>query len=388
MQQLQSLEQKLEKERMRCEELNRNLSATEADYRNLEEKLNERQKELQELQEKFKTEFENLANRILEDKSQKFAEQNKTALSDLLTPLKEKISLFEKKVEETYDRELRDKISLREEVRKLHELNHKLTEEASNLTRALKGDVKKQGDWGEFILETILERSGLMRDIEYRMQVVTKNAEGNAIKPDCLVMLPDKRHIIIDSKVSLSDYEQYVNADDDEQREYYLKAHLDSLKNHVKLLSDKNYYSSLDFNTPDFVLMFVPIEASFSVALQKDPDLFNFAWDKRIVIVGPTTLLATLRTVASIWKMQKQSQHALEIADESGKLYDKFVAFVEDLKKVGHQLNQTRETYADAMRKLYEGKGNLISKAEKIRELGAKSTKVMDPRLVERASED
>ncbi|GIV38011.1 MAG: DNA recombination protein RmuC [Cyclobacteriaceae bacterium] len=387
-QHIQTLEEKLEKERLRIEELSRSLSATEADYRNLEEKLSERQKELYELQEKFKTEFENLANKILEDKSKKFAEQNKTALSDLLTPLKEKISLFEKKVEETYDRELRDKVSLREEVRKLHELNHKLTEEASNLTRALKGDVKKQGDWGEFILETILERSGLMRDIEYRMQVVTKNAEGSAIKPDCLVMLPDNRHIIIDSKVSLSDYEQYVNADDDEQREYFLKAHLDSLKSHVKLLSDKNYYSSLDFNTPDFVLMFVPIEASFSVALQKDPDLFNFAWDKRIVIVGPTTLLATLRTVASIWKMQKQSQHALEIADESGKLYDKFVAFVEDLKKVGHQLNQTKDTYTDAMRKLYEGKGNLISKAEKIRELGAKTTKVLDPRLVERASED
>lgn len=386
-QQIGELESRLEKERIRIEELNRSLSATEADYRNLEERLAERQKELAELQTKFTAEFENLANRILEEKSRKFSEQNKTALSDLLAPLKDKISSFEKKVEETYDRELRDKLSLREEVKKLYELNHKISEEANNLTRALKGDVKKQGDWGEVILETILERSGLVRDREYRKQVVGKNAEGETIRPDYLVMLPDNRHIIIDSKVSLVAYEQFVNADDDEQRNYYLKAHLESMKNHVKLLSDKNYFSSLEFNTPDFVLMFVPIEASFAAALQADPELFNFAWDKRIVIVSPTTLLATLRTVASIWKMEKQSQHAFQIAEESGKLYDKFVAFVEDLKKIGHQINQARDTYTEAMRKLYEGKGNLVTRAEKIRELGARTTKTIDPKLVERASE-
>ncbi len=386
-QQIGELESRLEKERIRIEELNRSLSATEADYRNLEERLAERQKELAELQTKFTAEFENLANRILEEKSRKFSEQNKTALSDLLAPLKDKISSFEKKVEETYDRELRDKLSLREEVKKLYELNHKISEEANNLTRALKGDVKKQGDWGEVILETILERSGLVRDREYRKQVVVKNAEGETVRPDYLVMLPDNRHIIIDSKVSLVAYEQFVNADDDEQRNYYLKAHLESMKNHVKLLSDKNYFSSLEFNTPDFVLMFVPIEASFAAALQADPELFNFAWDKRIVIVSPTTLLATLRTVASIWKMEKQSQHAFQIAEESGKLYDKFVAFVEDLKKIGHQINQARDTYTEAMRKLYEGKGNLVTRAEKIRELGARTTKTIDPKLVERASE-
>lgn len=386
--QVSELENKLEKERLRIEELNRSLSATEADYRNLEEKLTERQKELAELQSKFTAEFENLANRILEEKSKKFSEQNKTALADLLAPLREKITTFERKVEETYDRELRDKISLREEVRKLYELNYKISEEANNLTRALKGDVKKQGNWGEVILETILERSGLVRDREYRRQVVAQNNEGQTIKPDYLVMLPDNRHIIIDSKVSLKDYEQFVNADDEEQRSYYLKGHLESMKSHVKQLSEKNYFSSLEFNTPDFVLMFVPIEASFSVALQYDPELFNYAWDKRIVIVSPTTLLATLRTVASIWKMEKQSQHAFQIAEESGKLYDKFVAFVEDLKKIGYQLNQAKDTYTDAMRKLYEGKGNLVSRAEKIRELGAKTTKAIDPKLVERATED
>jgi DNA recombination protein RmuC len=387
-QQVESLNQKLDEERKRVEELNKNLSATEADYRNLEEKLDERRKELDSLQTKFTTEFENIANKILDAKSQKFTELNKNNLTDLLNPLKEKINTFEKRVEETYDKELRDKISLKEEVKKLYELNNKISEEANNLTRALKGDNKKQGDWGEVILETILERSGLAKDREYRTQVVTKNSEGTTIKPDYLVMLPDNRHIIIDSKVSLVAYEGFVNSDDDEQKEYYLKAHLDSMKTHVKVLSDKNYFSALDFNTPDFVLMFVPIESSFSAALQADQELFNFAWEKRIVIVSPTTLLATLRTVASIWKMEKQSQNAFMIAEESGKLYDKFVGFIDDMKKVGVQLDSAKTSYTDAMRKLYEGKGNVISKAEKIKDLGAKTTKALDPKLVERAQDE
>ena len=386
--QVEALNQKLESERNRIEELNKNLSTTEADYRNLEEKLEERKKELDELQSKFSKEFENLANKILDEKSKKFTDLNKNTLNDLLDPLKEKIKTFEKRVEETYDKELRDKISLKEEVKKLYELNNKISEEANNLTRALKGDNKKQGDWGEVILETILERSGLAKGREYRTQVVTKNSEGTTIKPDYLVMLPDNRHIIIDSKVSLVAYEGFVNSDDDEQKEYYLKAHLDSMKTHVKVLSDKNYFSALDFNTPDFVLMFVPIESSFSAALQADQELFNFAWEKRIVIVSPTTLLATLRTVASIWKMEKQSQNAFMIAEESGKLYDKFVGFFDDMKKVGLQLDSAKNSYTDAMRKLYEGKGNMISKAEKIRELGAKTTKTLDPKLVERAQDE
>jgi DNA recombination protein RmuC len=386
--QLDEAKESLETERQKVIALNNSLAASEADYRNLEEKLSERKKEVDHLQEKFTAEFKNLANDILEKNSAKFSDLNKTSMGELLNPLKDKIQTFEKKVEEAYDKELRDKISLREEVKKLYELNNRISEEANNLTRALKGDTKKQGDWGEVILETVLERSGLTKDREYRKQVISTNAGGDTIKPDYLVMLPDNRHIIIDSKVSLVAYENFVNIEDQEARPKFLKAHLDSMKNHVKLLSDKNYFSSLEFNTPDFVLMFVPIESSFSVALQADQDLFNYAWEKRIVIVSPTTLLATMRTVASIWKIDKQSQHAFQIAEESGKLYDKFKLFMDDMVKVGNQLNSTRGTYEDAMKKLVTGRGNLINQAEKLREMGAKNTRKLDEKLIQRALEE
>lgn len=387
-QQVAEIKQSLEVERGKVIELNNHLSASEADYRNLEEKLSERKKEVDVIQEKFAAEFKNLANDILERNSAKFSDLNKSSMSELLNPLKDKIVTFEKKVEEAYDKELRDKISLREEVKKLYELNSRISEEANNLTRALKGDTKKQGDWGEVILEKVLERSGLTKDREYRKQVISTNAGGDTIKPDYLIMLPDNRHIIIDSKVSLIAYENFVNMEDEDDRPKFLKAHLDSMKNHVKQLSDKNYFSSLEFNTPDFVLMFVPIESSFSVALQADQDLFNYAWEKRIVIVSPTTLLATMRTIASIWKMDKQSQHAFQIAEESGKLYDKFKLFMDDMVRVGNQLNSTKGTYEEAMKKLVTGRGNLVNQAEKIREMGAKNTRVIDEKLTQRALEE
>lgn len=386
--QLAETKQLLERERSQVIELNNSLSASEADYRNLEEKLSERKKETEIIQEKFTAEFKNLANDILEKNSVKFSDLNKNSMSELLNPLKDKIVTFEKKVEEAYDKELRDKISLREEVKKLYELNSRISEEANNLTRALKGDTRKQGDWGEVILEKVLERSGLTKDREYRKQVISTNAEGDTIKPDFLIMLPDNRHIIIDSKVSLVAYENFVNLEDEDNRPKFLKAHLDSIKNHVKLLSDKNYFSSLEFNTPDFVLMFVPIESSFSLALQADQELFNYAWEKRIVIVSPTTLLATMRTVASIWKMDKQSQHAFQIAEESGKLYDKFKLFMDDMVRVGNQLNSTKGTYEEAMKKLVTGRGNLVNQAEKIREMGAKNTKILDEKLTQRSLEE
>ena len=383
--QLEEVKRLLEAERAKVLELNNSLAASEADYRNLEEKLNERKRELDGIQNKFTAEFKNLANEILEKNSAKFSDLNKSSMGELLNPLRDKILTFEKKVEEAYDKELRDKISLREEVKKLYELNNRISEEANNLTRALKGDTRKQGDWGEVILETVLERSGLSKDREYRKQVLSTNSGGDTIRPDYLVMLPDNRHIIIDSKVSLVAYENFVNIDDEQARPKYLKAHLDSMKNHVKLLSEKNYFSSLEFNTPDFVLMFVPIESSFSVALQADQDLFNYAWERRIVIVSPTTLLATMRTVASMWKMDKQSQHAFQIAEESGKLYDKFKLFVDDMVKVGNQINSTRSTYEDAMKKLVTGRGNLVTQAEKLREMGAKNTKRIDEKITQRA---
>ncbi|HET7178272.1 MAG TPA: DNA recombination protein RmuC [Chryseosolibacter sp.] len=377
----------VERERQKVIDLNNTLAASEADYRNLEEKLMERKKEMDAIQERFTAEFKNLANEILEKNSAKFTDLNRNSMSELLNPLKDKILTFEKKVEEAYDKELRDKISLREEVKKLYELNNRISAEANNLTRALKGDTKKQGDWGEFILETVLERSGLTKDREYRKQVLTTNADGQTIKPDYLVLLPDKRHIIVDSKVSLTAYENFVNTDDEASRPKYLKAHLDSMKTHIKHLSEKNYFSSLEFNTPDFVLMFVPIESSFSLALQADQDLFNYAWEKKIVIVSPTTLLATMRTIASMWKMDKQSQHAFQIAEESGKLYDKFKLFMDDMVKVGNQLNSTKSTYEDAMKKLVSGRGNLVHQAEKLREMGAKNTRRLDDKITQRALE-
>lgn len=388
MAQLQEAKQGLETERQKVIELNNGLAASEAHYRNLEEKLVERNKEIDTIQAKFTAEFKNLANEILEKNSAKFSDLNKNSMSELLNPLKDKILTFEKKVEEAYDKELRDKISLREEVRKLYDLNNRISEEANNLTRALKGDTKRQGDWGEVILETVLERSGLAKDREYRKQVISTNAGGETIKPDYLVLLPDKRHIIIDSKVSLLAYDSFVNTDDEQARPKFLKAHLESMKSHVKVLSEKNYFSSLEFNTPDFVLMFVPIESSFSLALQADQDLFNYAWERRIVIVSPTTLLATMRTVASMWKMDKQSQHAFQIAEESGKLYDKFKLFMDDMVKVGNQLNSTRSSYDEAMKKLVTGRGNLVNQAEKLREMGAKNTKKIDEKIVQRAIEE
>lgn len=383
--QLEDVKRSLERERQKVIDLNNTLSAAEADYRNLEEKLAERKKEMDTIQDKFTAEFKNLANEILEKNSAKFTDLNKNSMSELLTPLKDKIVTFERKVEEAYDKELRDKISLREEVKKLYELNNRISEEANNLTRALKGDTRKQGDWGEVILETVLERSGLAKDREYRKQVITTNAGGETIKPDYLILLPDKRHIIIDSKVSLVAYENFVNTGDESARPKFLKSHLESMKNHVKLLSEKNYFSSLEFNTPDFVLMFIPIESSFSVALQADQELFNYAWERKIVIVSPTTLLATMRTVASMWKMDKQSQHAFQIAEESGKLYDKFKLFMDDMVKVGNQLSSTRTTYEEAMKKLVTGRGNLVNQAEKLREMGARNTRRIDEKITQRA---
>ena len=383
--QLEDVKSSLDRERQKVIDLNNTLSAAEADYRNLEEKLAERKKEMDTIQDKFTAEFKNLANDILEKNSAKFSDLNKNSMSELLTPLKDKIVTFERKVEEAYDKELRDKISLREEVKKLYDLNNRISEEANNLTRALKGDTRKQGDWGEVILETVLERSGLAKDREYRKQVITTNAGGETIKPDYLILLPDKRHIIIDSKVSLVAYENFVNTGDESARPKFLKSHLESMKNHVKLLSEKNYFSSLEFNTPDFVLMFIPIESSFSVALQADQELFNYAWERKIVIVSPTTLLATMRTVASMWKMDKQSQHAFQIAEESGKLYDKFKLFMDDMVKVGNQLSSTRTTYEEAMKKLVTGRGNLVNQAEKLREMGARNTRRIDEKITQRA---
>lgn len=353
----------------------------------LQERLNEQKTELEQLQQRFKTEFENLANKILEEKSVKFTEQNRINLDLVLNPLKEKIKDFEDKVEKTYKTESSERISLKEQIKNLLDLNKQLSSEANNLATALKGDNKMQGNWGEMVLEKILESSGLIKDQEYRTQVVTTNVEGDRIKPDVMVFLPEQKHLIIDSKVSLVAYSEMIASSDDAQRSRSTTLHVQSVKSHIKLLSEKSYQTAAGFNTPDFVLLFMPIEPAFSLVMQADPEIYQYAWDRKIVLVSPTTLLATLRTVASIWKQERQVKNALLIAEEGGKMYDKLVLFITDMIAIGKKMDGAKEDYVEAMKKLTDGSGNLIGKAQKMKELGAKAQKSLPQSLIERAGE-
>ncbi len=388
---LLSQKQKLESETAAQQQIILSLtsenSSSKNKLENLDKRLAEQKTEFENLQEKFTREFENLANRIFDEKGKTFADQNKKNLDQLLKPFQENIKDFEKKVNEAYDKELRDKISLREEVKKLYELNTKISQEANNLTKALKQDTQKQGSWGEKILERILEQSGLKKGVEYETQFVTTNQDGATIKPDVIIHLPDDKHIIIDAKVSLVAYERFVNTDEDIERKNYLRDHINSVRSHVKILSDKNYYTAQGLHSPDFILLFTPIESSFSIAIQNDAELFNYAWEKRIVIVSPTTLLATLMTVSSLWKIESQNKNAMEIARLSGSMYDKLEGVIAELIKVGKSIQTTDDQYKSAMSKLYEGSGNVIKTAEKIKTLGAKATKSLPQSLLDRADD-
>lgn len=380
-----SNEEKLNQERAKSESLGRTLAGMKTENEHLVQKLSEQKEELNHLNERFTKEFENLANKILDEKSQKFTEQNRTNLDIILNPLKDRIKEFEDKVDKTYKAESDERVTLKAEIKNLVELNKQISEEANQLAQALKGDNKQQGNWGEMVLEKVLERSGLKAGQEYKMEVATTNSDNVKIRPDAVIYLPDNKHIIVDSKVSLVAYSACVSASNEDDRMKFLKAHIESLRNHVKILSDKNYQTAAGLESPDFVLLFVPIESSFSLAVQGDAELFNYAWDRKIVIVSPSTLLATLRTIASIWKQERQTKNALEIADEGGKLYDKFVSFVEDLIKVGNSIKKSQGDYEDAMKKLYDGTGNLVRRAEKMKELGAKTTKQIPQNLLDRA---
>lgn len=341
----------------------------------LSDKLVKQKAELEDLQKKLTIEFENIATRILRQNATEFRENNLKTLGDILTPFKERIQRFEKQVQDTYNLELRDKASLQQEVKGLFELSKKLSEEANNLTRALKGDVKKQGNWGEVILERVLERSGLTKGVEYEMQYSVRSNEGDVLRPDVVIRLPENKHLIVDSKVSLVAYEQFVSAELPEDKERHLKAHLESIRNHIKGLSEKNYQNADGIDSPDFVLLFMPIEPAFSAAVQLDMDLFNFAWERKIVLVSPSTLLATLRTVSSVWKHEKQTQNAIEIARQGGEMFDKFSAFLKDMEAIGDQIDKLEKVYGEAKKKLSDGKGNLINRARKLEQLGAKASK-------------
>jgi DNA recombination protein RmuC len=336
--------------------------------------LQANQQNAQQMSEKF----ENLANRIFEDKSNKFADQNLKNLSVLLDPFKERLKDFEKKVEDTYSTERAERGSLRGELGKLMELNIRMSSDAQNLTKALKGDNKTMGNWGELILENILERSGLRKGEEYTVQgtdMSLKNDQGKDIRPDVIIHLPDGKHLIIDSKVSLKDYEIYVQSEETVTKELAAKAHVDSLRRHIKGLSEKKYYSSDKLISPDFVLLFMPIEPAFALAFKLNPDLLQEAWDRNICLVSPTTLLTTLRTVSAIWKQERQERNALEIARQGGALYDKFASLVEDMNDLGTKVQNVQKTHAQIMNKLVDGNGNLLKRVENLRELGAKTEK-------------
>jgi DNA recombination protein RmuC len=364
------------------------LASAQANLKNLETALNSQEDALLKTKQEFKMEFENLANRIFEEKTKNATAQNKEQLDLVLSPLNKKLKEFEEKVERVYNEENKERINLKKEIELLAGLNKQLSGDANNLAVALKGDNKSQGNWGEMILEKILERSGLREGIEYKTQETTQNADGVTIRPDVVVFLPEKKHLIIDSKVSLVAYQNMIAAANDEERERALKLHSDSIRKHIKDLGEKNYQTAKSLNSPDFVLLFMPVEAAFSAAMQYEQELYQFAWDRKIVLVSPTTLLATLRTVSSIWMQERRVINAEAIAEEGGKLYDKFVAFTEDLLAVGHKIDATKKEYEEAMKKLSTGTGNLIRRAENMKKLGLKQSKNLNQSLLEQSESD
>lgn len=380
----EKVEAELKSENQKVIELSSQLSSKESDYSNLQTKISELQKNEQQLSEKF----ENLANKIFDAKSKKFTEQSTSSLDQILSPFSNKIKELEKKVDETYDRESKERFSLIKEIKGLQDLNLQMSKDATDLTNALKGDSKTMGNWGEVILESILEKSGLVRDREYFVQESHTSFEGKRLQPDIIVKLPENKNIIIDSKVSLVSYDKYCSRDNEKEREQELKRHIFSIRNHINELSAKNYQQIYDLEGLDFVIMFVPIEPAYNIAAQNDWDLFSDAPEKNIIILSPSNLLIALKTISFLWRREFQNRNALIIAKQSGDLLDKFKSFVDDLISIGKNLQMTKDNYDRAMNKLVDGKGNLISRSEKIRELGAKATKTLPQNILDRAIEE
>lgn len=344
----------------------------------LEKALQENRNQQEELSKKMTFQFENLAQKIFEEKSAKFADQNLKNIFTILDPLKEKIKDFEKKVEDTYSSERSERGILRGEINKLMELNQLMTTETTNLTKALKGESKTQGNWGELILENILERSGLRKGEEYIIQgtdMDLRGTDGQILRPDVIVNLPDNKHLIVDSKMTLTAYEAYSSSENENDRDKFAALHIESLKKHIDSLSSKKYHLSEKLITPDFVILFMPLEPAFSLAFKLKPEIFHYAWEKNIAIVSPTTLLTTLRTVAALWKQERQQKNALEIAKRGGALYDKFAGLLKDLELVGEKLESAMKAHNDTISKISTGRGNLLRQVEDLKELGAKAEK-------------
>jgi len=384
--QTQALKIELDAERARLLDMNHKLAASQADHRNLQERLQEQRKEMEALNEKFALQFKNLANDIFEEKSKKFTEQNRSNLFDILKPLGEKITDFEKRVEDTHKDTITRNAALREQLENLQRLNVQMTREAENLTRALRGDAKTQGAWGEFILESILEKSGLEKDREYFIQESFTTAEGR-LRPDVIIRLPEKRHVIIDSKVSLTAYTNFVNAATEEEKVAALKSHLISIRQHMKLLGDKNYQKNISDSSLDFVIMFIPVEPAYILAIQSEQMLYEEALERRIVFVSPTLLIPSLQLIKNNWKQEYQTRNVIEIASKAGDLYDKFVGFSDDMISLGRHLETSKKFYEESMKKLSVGSGNLVGRVENLKRLGVKAGKSIDANLLKR-SED
>lgn len=381
-------QQELKNNQQEKEKLLTITSKQEFEIENLQFKLKENKTEVENLQQKFTKEFENLANKILDEKSNKFTVQNKENIQNILNPLQEKIKGFEDKVEKTHKESIDYHAALRQQILGLKELNLQMSKETINLTKALKGDNKVQGNWGELVLERVLEKSGLEKDREYFVQQSFTNDDGKRVLPDVVIHLPNNKKMIIDSKVSLVSYEQYVNEEDESLRQTFLKEHVNSLKRHITQLSDKKYEDIYKIASPDFVLLFIPIEPAFAIALNEDTHLYNKAFDKNIVIVTPSTLLATLRTIDTMWNNEKQQRNALEIARQAGALYDKFEGLLNDLIGIGKKIDDSKKEYSNAMNKLVDGRGNLIKSVQKLKEMGAKAKKSIPENLLERSKEN
>lgn len=383
---ISKVEMEREKIREAKELLSSELSRRNTELENLEKHNLKRDEELAKQQDQLRKDFELMASKILDEKSEKFTLKNKENIKNILNPLEEKIRTFEKKVEDTQKESISMHSALKEQLLGLKDLNQQMAKEATNLTKALKGDSKTQGNWGELVLERVLEKSGLEKDREYFVQQNFQREDGSRVMPDVVLHLPDSKKMIIDSKVSLTDYERLVNADD-EERAIHLKAHVNSIKKHVDQLSAKNYQDLYDIESPDFVLMFIPIEPAFAVAINEDTSLYTKAFEQNIVIVTPSTLLATLRTIDTMWTNEKQQQNAIEIARQAGALYDKFTGLVVDLTGVGKKIDAAKSDYSSAMNKLVEGKGNLISRVESIKKMGAKAKKSLPEPIIKRATD-
>ncbi|MFB9865508.1 DNA recombination protein RmuC [Rufibacter immobilis] len=383
---VQKLQEQLRRENSKVMELHAEVTRAENDIYHLKQKLTDERAELSHLRETFMQQFTQVSNQVLVNNAEHFRKTSAENLEQVLSPLKERIKEFESKVEQTYEKTLKDTTSLKEQITYMASLNQQMSQDTLNLTKALRGEKKAQGNWGEYLLENLLEKSGLERNVHYRREQVLQHDDAKIFRPDVIIDLPDNKHLIIDSKVSLVAYDAYCNCEDELQQQLHLKSHIQALRTHFTDLGRKNYQHLHGIQSPDFVLMYVPIEPAFNLAIQHDRDLFLEALDRNIVFVTTSTLLATLRTVASVWKQENQKRNVLRIAEESGKLYDKFANFLDDLKDIGINLDRSQQKYQMAMNKLSEGNGNLLKKVELLKKLGARTSKTMEAQWLQKST--